>query len=449
MRYHVWFNRVTGKEVLRMRYRVWFNGVAGLVVLLLAFVVTSCALGGTELEAVEREGGSTVEIPAEAGEPVPAVQTGLRGVLFNPNVKHRFSASYPWPVFDPYDEEYRAQIRSVLQDLSKDAHINFIDIFIPIPFTLADLPQGPQADQPLNEWANMTYLDNVAVFVDDCHDAGIFVELDLADNRWIPHAVNPDRHIGGQPGWPVADDTPWDESATWYSQIIEHVEARTNHPENIAMWCMMGHWEYGTAEPDLWGGGGADCLAYTEKFVKNVWPVFRAAGKRPKAAPIMLPIFSNSPGWATPESRLASFTNLKKWIVDDLDLPPDYWVMTTFPFCDPGPDGYYYLREIVRILGKENASRIISTDFKAIGIDFSRPGLDFPLCAQQGHSSVEMLEWNFQKCREYGFAGWWIYSYQDQEAFDYGTPQQTGIRRLDSEWKQDLLDAVRKQAQCK
>ncbi len=253
-------------------------------------------------------------------------------------------AGYPWPVFDKYHGQYRSQLRAALADLVRDAHVNFISMFVPIPFTLAHPPLAPTADQPLTEWANLTYLDNLALFVDDCHDAGVSVELDLVDNRWIPYRVDSERHIGrpGNTVWPVADDTPWDESATWYREVIDYIESRTRHPESIAMWCMMGHYQHGTAEPCLWNtDSNPAILASTREFVKRVWPVFRAAGKRPKAAPILLPIFSNTAYWMprTPEERLSAFSNLRQWIVDDLALPPDYWLMTSYPYCDPAPDG--------------------------------------------------------------------------------------------------------------
>jgi len=363
-----------------------------------------------------------------AGQAVAAsAPQNFRGVYFNPQVA-RWLGDYP---------ESRTQLRTILQELAEKAGLNFVCIFIPVPSTLSHPPQAPKAGQPLAEWANTTYLDNVAMFVDDCHDAGISVEFDLADNRWIPYSVEPELHKGrpGGTAWPVADDTPWDESATWYSQVIEYIESRASYPESIAMWCMMGHYQLGTAEPDLWGND--ECpnrLAYTEKFVKNVWPVFKSAGKRPKAAPIINPIFSNVPYWMakSPEERLDAATNLKQWLVDDLKLPPDYWVLTTYPFCDPAPDGFHYLRRIVEILGKENAPRIISTDFKAIGIDFS----DWIISAD-GHSSAEILEWQFQKCAEHGFAGWWIWAYQGK----------TGIREANGEWKQDLVHVVKQQAE--
>ena len=75
-------------------------------------------------------------------------------------------------------------------------------------------------------------------------------------------------------------------------QVIEYVEARAAHPEAIAMWCMMGNYHLGAAEPVLWDDTNRPEIGKcTERFVKVVWPAFRAAGKRPKAAPILLPIF--------------------------------------------------------------------------------------------------------------------------------------------------------------
>ena len=412
------------------------------MIVLLVTLGTSAAIDGGELRTIEQHATPTVQA-AESHVLTPAAPGKFRGVFFNPNIKHKERAGYPWPTFDPYDTEYRTQIRMALRELATEAKINLVDVFIPIPFTLRRPSQAPRAGQPLKEWGNTRYLDNVGVFVDDCYDAGVSVEFDLADNRWIPHSVCPESHIGRP--WPEANDAPWEESATWYSAIIKHVESRTKHPENIAMWCMAGHYHWGTAEPDLWGNDRIPAIAaYTERFVKGVWPVFRSSGKRPKAAPILLPMLSNVPYWMakTPEQRLVGFTNLKRWVVDDLALPPDYWVMTTYPFCDPTPDGVYYLQKIVEILGKENAARIISTDFKGPGHERE---LKDSIISAGGRSGGDILKWHFQKCAEYGFAGWWIFSYQDQEVFGL----RSGIRSLDGRWKTDLLQAIKEQAQGK
>ena len=349
-------------------------------------------------------------------------------------------AGYPWPVFDPYGPEYRAKIRAALRELVAEANINLIDLFIPIPFTLAHPGQAPRRDQPLEEWANLNYLKNLALFVDDCHEAGLSVELDLADNRWIPYSLDSEHHLG-QPGsvWPVASDTPWEESATWFREVIEAVESQAQHPESIALWCMMGHFQHGTAEPDLWGNDQQPAIgANTEKFVKHVWPVFRAAGKRPKGSPIMVPIFAKGGYWESrsPDQRLAAFVHLKHWLVDDLKSPPDYWLMTTYPFCDPAPDGFCYLRRIVEILGAENAARLISTDLKGPGHQHE---ITSTILTTGEHAGAELLQWHFQKCTEYGLAGWWIYAYQDQKS----THEQTGIRDADGHWKPDLLPVVR------
>ena len=69
----------------------------------------------------------------------------------------------------------------------------------------------------------------------------------------------------------------------------------------------------GGAEPCLWDR--PDNPAITDsagRFVKEVWPAFRAAGSRPRAGPILLPILADSPAWdgQRPEVRLAAFVNL-------------------------------------------------------------------------------------------------------------------------------------------
>jgi len=423
--------------------------IAKLIVLLLTIIlgVLNAFVGAEPTTATHQE-TSAERVEAKSASRTPDIQKDLRGVFFNPNIRHKCFAGYPWPIFDPYGPEYRAKIRAALREIADDANLNFIDVVIAIPFTLARSAQAPKANQSLRDWANIAYLKNAAAFVDDCHDAGIFIQFDLVDNRWIPYFVDSKNHIGRPGGdcWPVADETPWDESATWYTQVIEYIELHTKHPENIAMWGMMGNYQYGAAEPVLWDNDNIPEISeYTEKFVKKVWPVFKAAGKRPKASPIMLPIFSNNPYWMakTPDDRLSAFKNLKKWLVDDLALRPDYWVMTTYPYCDPATDGFYYLRRIVEILGKANASRIISTDFKGPGHEQE---LACSIISTAGHSGREILEWHFKKCVAYSFAGWWIFSYQDHEALE---AQQTGIRGANGQWKADLLTVIRQQGPAK
>ncbi|NBX48799.1 hypothetical protein EBT25_02445 [bacterium] len=114
------------------------------------------------------------------------------------------------------------------------------------------------------------------------------------------------------------------------------------------MWCPIGNYQVGAAEPVVWDNAARPEIGqYTERFIKAVWPVFRATGKRPKAAPILFPIFAADDYWKTktPADRLSGFTNVKRWIVDDLKQPPDYWVMSTYPACDPAPDGFHYLQK--------------------------------------------------------------------------------------------------------
>ena len=371
---------------------------------------------------------SAAEVPAAKRPPQ------FRGVYFNPLVKSD-TPDFPWILFHA---DHRDGVRTALRELADTTGVNLVDIFVLIAHSLKDPKQAPRAGQPLREWANEAYVDNVAAFVDDCHDAGLSVELDLASNLWVPYSVDPERQIGNSAHWPKPDETPWDESATWYREMIIAVEARARHPESIALWCMMGNHTLGGAEPCLWNrDDNPAVLTNTEKFVKAVWPVFRAAGKRPKAPPIMLPIFADDAYWSrkTPTDRLSAFTNLKKWIVDDLAMPPDYWVMTTYALCDPAPDGVFYLRRIVEILGRENASRILSTDLKGPGHDDVRGAI----VSIEGRTGRELLQWHFDKCAEYGFAGWWMWACQD-------TPTaHSGIRDIKGNWKPELVRVVRDQ----
>ncbi len=371
--------------------------------------------------------GQTAVLPA----PPPG---GWRGVFFNPQVNA--DPNFPWLI---YYAQHRPKIREALQDLRTATGMNLVAVFVMIPHSLKTPAQGNRVGESVEQWANTAYLDNVAAFVDDCAEAHIEVELDLVDNRWIPYRFDSEHHIGapGKPWWPVAGEQPWREAAAWYRQVMEYVEAYAKHPTAIAYWCMMGNYTFGAAEPVLWNDDGKpEVREFTERFVKAVWPVFARTGKRPKAAPILLPIFAEGGYWQnkTPADRLAGFTNLKRWLVDELKMPPDYWVMSTYPFCDPVPDGYSYLHRIVEILGPRNARRLVSTDLKGLGHEDELRG---SIIHTEGRSGADILRWHIGKCAEYRLAGWWMWAYQD-------TPtSRTGLRTLDGKWKSDLIDVLK------
>ena len=131
--------------------------------------------------------------------------------------------------------------------------------------------------------------------------------------------------------------------------------------------------------------------------------------------------------------HLALAVDLKQAaLADDLRMPPDYRVMSTYPCCDPATDGFHYLREIVRILGKGNAGQVISTDFKGAGHEIAPCIVD-----KSGLSDADVLRWHFAKVTEYGFGGWWIWSYHDSAT------DATGLRDLQGRWKPDLVRAIR------
>ncbi len=361
-----------------------------------------------------------------------AVPEKLQGVHFNP-----VSPSPPGTGHWLADYHLiRERVRKEVTDLVAETGVNFLDVMVIIPTTLREKATAPSDDATdVREWANIQTLDNLVAFLDDCHRLGVRVEVDLACNLWIPYRIDTAHHIGQSEWWPKPDDTPWTEAAVWYEQILRYVEGAVAAPESIALWTMMGNYQFGGAEPVTWDWPEQpEVLVYTERFVKEVWPRFRRAARRPVGSPIMLPILADTPYWnvKTPAQRLSSFSNLKRWLVDDLHMPPDYWVMSTYPCCDPATDGFHYLREIVRILGPENAGRIISTDFKGAGHDTSTCIVD-----KSTLSDADVLRWHFAKITEYGFGGWWIWSYQDS------ANEATGLRDLQGRWKPDLVDTVR------
>jgi hypothetical protein len=88
------------------------------IAILWTLVWTAESVDAAEPRAV----GCGVAPAASAGVEHDAIarasQPKFRGVFFNPNVKHPGMSGYPWPVFDPYDAEYRAQIREALRELA-------------------------------------------------------------------------------------------------------------------------------------------------------------------------------------------------------------------------------------------------------------------------------------------------------------------------------------------
>jgi len=330
----------------------------------------------------------------------------------------------------------RDRVNTEVAELVQETGINFLDVMVLIPYTLGQKATSP-TDQAKDatEWANLRTLDNLVEFLDYCHSLGVSVEVDLATNQWIPFSVDTEQHIGASEWWPEPDDTPWTEAAIWYTQIIQYVEARAQHPEAIALWVPMGNYHWGGAEPVTWDFPERPEIGqYTERFLKYVWPRFRKAATRPVGSPIMLPILADTPYWneKTATQRLSSFSNIQRWLVQDLHLPPDYWVMSTYPCSDPAPDGVHYLREIFHILSEGNSAPIISTDFKGAGHN-----LDDTILDKSALSDSDVLRWHFGKLDEYGFAGWWIWAYQDTST------DQTGLRELDGEWKSDLTSVLR------
>jgi hypothetical protein len=372
----------------------------------------------------------------------------LRGVYFNPKVSGEW-----WEWIVRYDV-HKNEVNKELSELIDKTGINFIDIQILIPWTLKTdkvPPSDPNA--PISTWANIQMLNNLVGFLDYCYSQKVTVEVDLCNNMWIPYTVDTNNHnIINKPcpscyqkGWPVPDEDPWTESIIWYTQIIEYVEKNVKDKRAIAFWDMMGSYQFGSAEPLLWDiPDNPKIKLYTERFVKKVWPHFYKAGERPKGSPIMLPLYSKI--WyggkvATPRDRLSGFYNLRKWLVHDLNIPPDYWVMTTYINCDPAMDGHYYLKNIVEILRAENAHKIISTDFKC---EYD-PEAGVPGIIDRGNlTAPQMFQWHFNKAKEYGFAGWWWYAYRDG-ADPYGVPAYWGIRDNNDNWREDLIKIISQQ----
>ena len=375
--------------------------------------------------------------------PTQARATGptLRGVFFNPDLDG--FPTDPWNWLLLYDNPtLTAVVNNELFDLVDRTGINFIDVHILMAHTRATAGVAPSDDDDsITDWANMSFMNNIVDFIDYCDSLGVVVELDLANNMWIPFSVDTANHLGNSPFWPQPDETPWTESIVWHTQIIEYVEANVANKDAIALWDMFGNYIFGAAEPVLWDRPEyPEIEQYTELYVKNVWPAFLAAGVRPKGAPIVLPILTDDPNWNSKPTaiRLSGISNLKSWIIDDLGMPPDYWVMSTYVKSDPADDGVYYIRGILDIIGWENVGKVISTDFKGAGHDLSGQHID-----RSNLTPAEMYRWNFDRVMEYGFAGWWFWAYRDTGG---ATVALWGIRDLADNWREGLVAVVEQAA---
>ena len=414
----------------------------------------------------------------EAGEPEePAgaapnigITTGLRGVQFNPYLKHPTWDGYPYPYFEHWGASYagytmmaenaagemvryRDAIKAELEELVENG-FNYITVWLNNLHTMSYATQqrpsqGNLAGEPLSSWANTAYLNSFAEFLNDCYDAGINVSVDLVDNRWIPYSIDSSAHIG-QPGgyWPVASSAPWVEAADWYTQVITYLEARVK-PETldaILSWNMMGNYRLGASEPVLWSVATGQ-LAATQQFVEYVWPRFVEAGTRPKGSPYMLPVFLGS--WSL-SNRTQSFTNLHNWIsgiVSDKgeEYWPDYWYMSTYGWCDPASgDSYNYLNAINTLLrsGAGNPGRIISTDFKLDNDpDFAvLLGGAAGTTTYGGKTWEETFKWHIDKCIEYDWAGWWVWGLQDNDRGD--AHALSGLKDMSNMWKPGMLESA-------
>lgn len=357
-------------------------------------------------------------------------KVSLQGVFFNPTVPEGHNPE-SWLL--EYDQ-VKETVNRDLHELVETTKINFIDFMVLIPWTLTDPKKPPTDHSNLKDWARMQTLENLVEFLDECHGLGIRAEVDLASNLWLPFRLESQAHIANSPWWPVPDGTPWTESAVWYTQVIEYVESHLRNKDVIALWTMMGNYQWGGAEPVLWDNPSIpESAPLTEAYVKYCWPRFKAAGTCPKGSPIALPIFENTGWWKDRPwaDRISAVAHLKKWLVDDLALPPDYWVLTTYVNSDPATDGVYYLDKIIKVLGPESVSRIISTDFKATGADLSTTLIDV-----KDLTLADRIGWNTRKSAEYGFAGWWMWCYRDT------VKETTGIRKTTGEWKMDLVTAL-------
>ena len=82
----------------RAKRRSW------MMALLVSFGAILETIGGAAAAPSESR---TQSAAAEDDARSPEVPVKFRGVFFNPNVTHAGMSGYPWPVFDPYDTEYR------------------------------------------------------------------------------------------------------------------------------------------------------------------------------------------------------------------------------------------------------------------------------------------------------------------------------------------------------
>ncbi len=132
--------------------------------------------------------GSSGDIPV-----VGKYDTKFKGCYFIPYTTN-FGVDCTWISFY-HQTDVKEEVNNELDELIDKTGVNCIQLGMEIARMLGDVDTLPQPGGDIEDWANMTYINNMATFINYCDSKGIGVIFELCTNCWIPGFVRTENHI--------------------------------------------------------------------------------------------------------------------------------------------------------------------------------------------------------------------------------------------------------------
>lgn len=329
----------------------------------------------------------------------------LRGVMFNPEAYNgSANIGMAWEIWfsNPNSDILRASISREMDGLVENTHVNFL--YIQVTPVLSGWPKSN---------INPEFISSLSGFVNLAWTKGLRVGIALNTNCVISDTYARAAGIPSRTGFSSCSDSNVQEAQAWYTDIITVVESQLKDREAVAFWEMGGSYRFANAETDIWNGApelndrtiNGKSYPGTLSFVRQVWPIFAKATKRPTAFTFHhLPPNVIAPGSSTDNSALYNFQSMR------LHPDPGYYIFTSAPTL-PLPE----------ILSRVGAGKVILGDMKWQDIPANR--LYNPDRTRSAQVVRQQLSWVDSN----GLAGWWVWAYRDEN----GIP---GLRGEDGSW---------------
>lgn len=385
----------------------------------------------------------------------------LKGFLFNPKAEYApgKAIEIAWENNLLQNSEVKTSVTKELDLLVNNAHVNFLYIMVntsTINLSYPDKTELNNVTSNLAEFVNMAWQRNIQVGIFLAHHCIVGEDyLDLVykqkgGERPVHQAASPSHFSScGKQNQNI------DIASAWYSTVIKSVESKTKDLRGIAFWEFGGNPELGAAEMPTWDNSWYEVDRFnstnTQKiygansFIKQVWPKFLSMSTRPKA-------FTLYPLIACGTSMLAPIVNFKKSIAGNLE--PDYYILTSTMMTPLGNGSKNLDSEIYSKLHPENniacahttysgtyldyisAKKVILGDFQWQQKDLST-GSVRELFNPSHLLPDAIAKYNFSLVRKHSLAGWWIWSYRDQQS-----DGSEGILDENDQWKEPQTSTI-------